>query len=143
VAALHALVAGHLAEDVEPGEVVGIETDRGPLVQALIAAGYLIDAVNPLQVARYRARHGTSGAKERPRECARAGRAAFDAARVLPGRPGRLRRRPRRPGRAGDLDQRSLTRERTREQAGFGVAANSAVRRWSRCTSRAEAHIVS
>src|SRR4051794_33171152 len=80
VAALHALVAGHLAEDVEPGEVVGIETDRGPLVQALIAAGYLIDAVNPLHVARYRARHGTSGAEARPRECARAGRAAFDAA---------------------------------------------------------------
>ena len=41
IAALHALVADHLAEDAEPDEVVvGIETDRGPWVQALLAAGY-------------------------------------------------------------------------------------------------------
>jgi transposase len=46
--------------------VVGIETDRGPWVQALIAAGYTVYAVNPLQVARYRERHGTSGAKSDP-----------------------------------------------------------------------------
>ena len=43
--------------------VVGIETDRGPWVQALIAAGYQVYAINPLQVARYRERHGVSGAK--------------------------------------------------------------------------------
>ena len=43
--------------------MVGIETDRGPWVQALIAAGYQIYAINPLQVARYRERHGVSGAK--------------------------------------------------------------------------------
>ena len=32
-------------------------------MQALIAAGYTVFAVNPLQVARYRERHGVSGAK--------------------------------------------------------------------------------
>ena len=40
LAALHALIAEHLDEDAEPDQVVvGIETDRGPRVQALIAAG--------------------------------------------------------------------------------------------------------
>jgi len=43
--------------------VVGIETDRGPWVQALIAAGYQMYAINPLQVARYRQRHAVSGPK--------------------------------------------------------------------------------
>src|SRR5919201_6168835 len=46
-----------------PGRRIGIETDRGPWVQALIAAGYQIYASNPLQVARFRERHGVSGAK--------------------------------------------------------------------------------
>jgi transposase len=65
--ALHALIADHLDEDAEPDQVVvGIETDRGPWVQALIAAGYTVYAVNPRQVARYRQRHGTSGAKSDP-----------------------------------------------------------------------------
>jgi transposase len=67
LAGLHALIADHLAEDAEPAEVlVGIETDRGPWVQALIAAGYTVYALNPLQVARYRERHGVSGAKSDP-----------------------------------------------------------------------------
>ena len=43
--------------------VVGIETDRGLWVGALIAAGYQVYAVNPLAVARYRDRHHVSGAK--------------------------------------------------------------------------------
>jgi transposase len=43
--------------------LVGIETDRGLLVGALVAAGYQVYAVNPLQVSRYRERHGTSRAK--------------------------------------------------------------------------------
>jgi transposase len=43
--------------------VVGIETDRGPWVAALVAAGYRVFAINPMQVARYRERHCTSGAK--------------------------------------------------------------------------------
>ncbi len=67
LAALHALIADHLAEDAEPDQVVvGIETDRGPWVQALIAAGYTVYAINPRQVARYRERHGTAGAKSDP-----------------------------------------------------------------------------
>lgn len=64
---LHAMIADHLGEDDEPADVVvGIETDRGPWVQALVAAGYTVYAINPLQVARYRERHGTSGAKSDP-----------------------------------------------------------------------------
>ena len=47
--------------------LVGIETDRGPWVQALLAAGYVVYAINPLQVARYRERHSPSGAKSDPR----------------------------------------------------------------------------
>jgi DNA-binding CsgD family transcriptional regulator len=43
--------------------MVGIETDRGPWVDALVAAGYQVYAINPAQVARYRERHSTSGAK--------------------------------------------------------------------------------
>src|SRR4051812_9456721 len=67
LATLHALVADHLSEDAEADQVVvGIETDRGPWVQALIAAGYTVYAINPLQVARYRERHATSGAKSDP-----------------------------------------------------------------------------
>ncbi|MGS0684458.1 IS110 family transposase [Nakamurella sp. GG22] len=46
--------------------MIGIETDRGPWVQALIAAGYTVYAVNPFQAARYRERHGTSGSKSDP-----------------------------------------------------------------------------
>ncbi len=67
LAALHALIADHLDEDAGPEQViVGIETDRGPWVQALVAAGYTVYAVNPRQVARYRERHGTAGAKSDP-----------------------------------------------------------------------------
>jgi transposase len=64
IARLHAMIGEHLGEDVDEATVVvGIETDRGPWVQALITAGYQIYAINPLQVARYRERHGVSGAK--------------------------------------------------------------------------------
>lgn len=64
IAALHALVANY-AED--PAEVVvGIETDRGMWVQALIAAGYTVYAINPLSVSRYRDRHNVAGAKSDP-----------------------------------------------------------------------------
>jgi len=67
LAALHGLVGDHLEDEAEPADVlVGIETDRGPWVQALVAAGYTVFAVNPLQVARYRERHGVSGAKSDP-----------------------------------------------------------------------------
>ena len=67
IAALHALIADHLDDQAEPEQVVvGIETDRGPWVQALLAAGYTVYAINPLQVSRYRERHGVSGAKSDP-----------------------------------------------------------------------------
>jgi transposase len=64
IARLHAMIGERLGEDDDAETVVvGIETDRGPWVQALIAAGYKIYAINPLQVARYRERRGMSGAK--------------------------------------------------------------------------------
>src|SRR5260370_7081666 len=58
---LHELVAEHAHDPSQV--VVGIETDRGLLVSALVGAGYQIYAINPLSVSRYRDRHGTSGAK--------------------------------------------------------------------------------
>ena len=64
MAGLHELVGRHLGEDADGAEVaVGIETDRGPWVAALVAAGYTVFGVNPLQASRYRERHGVSGAK--------------------------------------------------------------------------------
>ena len=67
IATLHALIADHLDDDAEADQVViGIETDRGPWVQALLAARYVVYAVNPLQASRYRERHGSSGAKSDP-----------------------------------------------------------------------------
>ena len=69
IARLHALIGAQLGDEAEDAEdaagqvKIGIETDRGPWVQALIAAGYTVFAVNPLQAARYRERLGVSGAK--------------------------------------------------------------------------------
>jgi len=64
IAQLHELIGRHLGEDADEAEVViGIETDRGPWVAALVAAGYTVYGVNPLQASRYRERHGVSGAK--------------------------------------------------------------------------------
>jgi transposase len=66
---LHAMIGQWLGDDVDDSEDVagrvkiGIETDRGPWVQALVAAGYTVYAVNPLQAARYRERLALSGAK--------------------------------------------------------------------------------
>jgi transposase len=68
---LHALIAAcqpaewaDLPEGEAAGRVkVGIETERGPWVAALVAAGYEVFPVNPMSVARYRERHSTSGAK--------------------------------------------------------------------------------
>ncbi|WP_107768544.1 IS110 family RNA-guided transposase [Nocardioides terrigena] len=67
ITTLHELIGQHTRHSEEPPQVVvGIETDRGPWVQALLAAGYLVYAVNPMSVARYRERHVTSGAKSDP-----------------------------------------------------------------------------
>jgi hypothetical protein len=61
---LHGLIGRHVPEDADDVEVViGIETDRGPWVAALIAAGYKVYPVNPLLASRYRERHAVSGAK--------------------------------------------------------------------------------
>jgi transposase len=58
---LHALVAAHTQD---PAQVaVGIETDRGLLVGALLVAGYQVYAVNPQVVSHYRSRHTSSRAK--------------------------------------------------------------------------------
>ena len=62
---LHAMIGqclGEETDDVAPQIKIGIETDHGPWVQALIAAGYTVYAVNPLQAARYRERLAVSGA---------------------------------------------------------------------------------
>lgn len=67
MASLHALLAEHA--DLDGGAeqvIVGIETDRGPWVQALLAAGYQVFPINPVQAARYRERHTSSGAKSDP-----------------------------------------------------------------------------
>jgi hypothetical protein len=61
VARLHELIAGHASDPAEV--VVGIETDRGLLVGALVAAGDQVVAVNPLAASRYRERHTISRAK--------------------------------------------------------------------------------
>jgi transposase len=64
MARLHELIGQQLGEDADDAEVlIGIESDRGPWVAALAAAGYTVFAVNPLQASRYRERHGVSGAK--------------------------------------------------------------------------------
>jgi hypothetical protein len=68
---LHELVTEHLTDaDVDPetgfvaqNVLIGIETDRGTWVSALVAAGYQVFPLNPVQVARYRERLGASGAK--------------------------------------------------------------------------------
>jgi transposase len=74
VSRLHALIAAAMPvqwAELETGVAaarvkIGIETERGPWVAALVAAGYEVFAINPLSVARYRERHSTSGAKSDP-----------------------------------------------------------------------------
>jgi transposase len=64
ITTLHELIAEHLDPTAEPNQVqLGIESDRGPWVQALLASGYVVFAINPMQVARYRERHSAFGAK--------------------------------------------------------------------------------
>jgi Transposase/Transposase IS116/IS110/IS902 family len=61
IARFHELVGAHVED---PSEVlIGIETDRGLFVNALVAAGYEVYGVNPKSTSRYRDRHSTSGAK--------------------------------------------------------------------------------
>ncbi|MEU4586799.1 transposase [Kitasatospora aureofaciens] len=70
---LHAMIGAELGEDSKAEVVIGIETDRGPWVQPLIAAGYTVYAVNPLQASRYRERLAVSGAKSDAADAATTG----------------------------------------------------------------------
>ena len=71
VSRLHALIAAAMPAQwapLGPGEAasrvkIAIETERGPWVASLVAAGYEVFAINPLSTARYRERHSPSGAK--------------------------------------------------------------------------------
>ena len=64
ISRLHALIAEHMPKswaELEPADAagqvrIGIETDRGMWVQALLAAGYQVHPINPMSVARYRER---------------------------------------------------------------------------------------
>jgi len=67
VARLHELVASRFGGDGEPDPaqvVVVIETDRGPWVKALAAAGYRVYPVNPRQAARHKESIANSGKKD-------------------------------------------------------------------------------
>ncbi len=67
LAQLHALIGDHLDDHAQPESVlVGIETDRGGWVQALVATGYVVYAMNRCRSRAYRERHTTSGAKSDP-----------------------------------------------------------------------------
>jgi transposase len=64
IAQLHALLGDLVDEKTDPDQVVvGIETDHGPWVQALISSGYQVFGINPVQVAQYRLRHHPGGGK--------------------------------------------------------------------------------
>jgi transposase len=67
VGRVHEMVGAAAADSTDVARVViGIETDRGVFVRALLGAGYELVAVNPLSVDRYRDRHQASGAKSDP-----------------------------------------------------------------------------
>jgi hypothetical protein len=59
----HHLLAGHTEN---PTTWFGTETDGGLWVEALVAAGYQVYAINPLAAARYRDRHHVSGPNPTP-----------------------------------------------------------------------------
>jgi transposase len=62
------LLAEHAAEDAAgPTAIeIAIESDKGLLVAALRAAGFVVFAINPRAVARYRERYGQAGGKSDP-----------------------------------------------------------------------------
>ena len=63
MAVLHEMVADHASDAGKV--VVGIETDRGLWVGALVGAGYQVYAINPKAVSRYRDRHRADAWRER------------------------------------------------------------------------------
>jgi hypothetical protein len=67
IARFHELVASCWGEDAEPDParvIVVIETDRGPWVKALAAAGYRVYPANPKQAARHKETVANSGKKD-------------------------------------------------------------------------------
>ena len=61
IARFHELIAAH---GDDPSQVIiGIETDRGLWVEALLAGGYEIYDINPHSASLYRGRHNVGGAK--------------------------------------------------------------------------------
>jgi hypothetical protein len=64
VRTLHELLGEHAEEPHEV--IVGIEKDRGLIVEAMLGANYRVYAINPMSAARYRERHVTSGSKSDP-----------------------------------------------------------------------------
>ena len=74
IARLHELIVGFAGEDLCPEQVlIGIETDRGPWVAALVAAGYTVFAVNPPAGCALPGAARHLGGQERRRGRARAG----------------------------------------------------------------------
>jgi hypothetical protein len=59
VARFHEWVARYVEDPSDV--VVATETDRSLFVGALVVAGYMVLAVNPMSTSRYRERHSTSG----------------------------------------------------------------------------------
>ena len=64
IARFHELLADHVEEPAQV--VIATETDRGLFINALVAAGYTVLAINPMSTSRYRERYSTSGAKSDP-----------------------------------------------------------------------------
>ena len=64
IARFHELVGAHAEEPA--GVVIGIETDRGLFVTALVAAGYQLYAVNPMSTSHAAS---TSGSPRSRRRC--------------------------------------------------------------------------
>jgi hypothetical protein len=67
IARFHELVASRFGGDGEPDPaevIVVIETERGPWVKALAAAGYRVYPVNPRQAARHKEAIANSGKKD-------------------------------------------------------------------------------
>ena len=67
IARFHELVASWAGEEGEPDPaqvIVVIETDRGPWVKALAAAGYRVYPANPRQAARHKETVANSGKKD-------------------------------------------------------------------------------
>jgi len=61
VARFHELVATYVEDPARV--VIGIETDRGLWVEALLASGYEMYDINPYAASTYRSRHNVGGAK--------------------------------------------------------------------------------